>query len=91
MERDDLRGRAPHARKIGQVAHDRYRVLALFLDGFLHLVELAAVAADQDDRAVLGQLECRGAAYAGGRAGDDVRLAICRIVHRISFVMFVSS
>ena len=34
MERDDLRGRTPHARKIGQVAHDRYRVLALLLDDF---------------------------------------------------------
>ena len=76
MERDDLRGRARHARKIRQVAHDRNRVLAFLLDGLLHLVELSTVAADQDDRAVLGQFECRAATDAGGRAGDDVRLAI---------------
>jgi hypothetical protein len=75
-QRDDLRGRAPHARKIRQVAHDRHRVLASLLDGLLHLVELLAVAADEDDRAVLGQFKCRGATYAGGRAGDDVRLAL---------------
>jgi hypothetical protein len=76
MERDDLRSRAPHDRKIGQVAHDRHRVLPLLLDGLLHLAELSAVAADQDDPAVLGQLKCREATYAGSRAGDDVRLAI---------------
>src|SRR5262249_1488985 len=65
-------------------AHDRHRVLALLLDGPLHLVELSAVAADQDDRAVPGQLECRATPYAGGRAGDDVRLAFFRIVHQNS-------
>jgi len=50
------------------------------LDSLLDLVELLAVATDQDDRAVLGQLECREVTYAGGRAGDDVRLAISRVV-----------
>ena len=42
--------------RVGQVAHNRNRVPALLLDGLLHLVELAAVAADQDDGAVPGQL-----------------------------------
>jgi len=32
-EGDDLRRRAPHARKVGQVAHDRCRALAFSLDG----------------------------------------------------------
>jgi hypothetical protein len=45
-------------------------VLALLLNGLLQLVELLAIPADQNDRAMLGQLECRAAAYAGGRAGD---------------------
>jgi len=34
-------------------------VLALLLDGLLRLFQLAAVATDQDDRAVLGQFESR--------------------------------
>ena len=54
----------------------RHRVLAVLRDHLLHLLELAAVAADQDDRAIFGQFECRGATDAGGRAGDDVGLAI---------------
>jgi hypothetical protein len=51
-------------------------MLALLLDDFLHLAELSAVAADEDYGAVLGQLECRAASYAGGRTGDDVCFAI---------------
>jgi hypothetical protein len=47
----------------------RNRVLPFLLDGLLYFVELLAIAADQDERAVLGQLECREATYAGGRAG----------------------
>ena len=39
-------------------------MLALLLDDFLHLVELSAVAANEDYSAVLSQLECR-AGYAG--------------------------
>jgi len=55
---------------------------------FLHLVELSAVAADQDDRAVLGQLKCGAATYAGGRAGNDLSLAICRIFqNRIQHIL----
>jgi hypothetical protein len=76
MQRDDLRGRATHARQIRQIAHHRHRVLALLRDQLSHLLELAAVAADQHDRAMFGQFECRGATDAGGRAGDDVGLAI---------------
>jgi hypothetical protein len=37
------------------------------LDGLLHLVEFSAVAADQDDRAVFGEFERRGAARRLGR------------------------
>jgi hypothetical protein len=76
MERDDLCGRASDARRIRQVAHDRNRVLPFSLDRLLHFVELLAVPANQHDSAVLGQLKCRAATYAGGRAGDDVRFAI---------------
>jgi|GEM_PF-4795995 len=76
MERDDFRGRASYARDIRQVAHDRDRVLPFSLNGRLHLGELSAASADQDDRTVLGQFECRAATDAGGRAGDDVRVAI---------------
>jgi hypothetical protein len=43
---------------------------------FLHFAEFRAVATDQDDPAVLGQLKCCGSTYAGGRARDDVRFAI---------------
>src|SRR5262249_4092556 len=68
---------ARYARRIGQVAHDRHRVLALLLDRLLHFVELSAVATDQDDGAVLGQLECGAATYAEGRAGNEVRLVHC--------------
>jgi hypothetical protein len=75
MERDDLRRRTPHARKIRQVAHDRRRALALSLDAFLRLVELSAIAAHQHKHAVFGQLERRPATDPGGRPGDDVRLA----------------
>jgi hypothetical protein len=50
IERDDLRGRASHARNIRQVAHDRHGVLSPLLDGLLHLGELSAVAADQEKR-----------------------------------------
>jgi len=76
MERDDFRRRSRHAHRIRQFAHDRNRVLSFLLDGLLHLVELSAVSADQDDCAVLGQFECSAATNAGGRSGDDVRLAI---------------
>jgi hypothetical protein len=58
-ECDDLHGRAPHARDIRQVAHDRHGVLALLLDDLLDFVWFSAVTADQNDRAVLGQFECR--------------------------------
>jgi hypothetical protein len=76
LERDDLRSRPPHAGKIRQVTHDRNRVLTLLLDGLLHLGELSRVAADQDNCAVLGQFECREAAYAGGWASDDVSVTV---------------
>ncbi len=81
----------PHVREIRQVAYHRHRMLALLLDGLLHLVELAAVATDQDDRAVLGQLESREATYAGGRAGNDVRLALLRIDHQSSLCHILSN
>ena len=61
----------------------------LSLDCLLHLVELSAVATHQHDRAVPGQLECRVAADAGGRAGDDVCLAICSDSLAISFSLVV--
>ena len=68
------RGRAPHAGQVRQVADDRNRLPALALDLLLHVVELAAVAAGQDDGAMPGQFEGGLAAEAGGRAGDDVGL-----------------
>jgi hypothetical protein len=64
IERDDLRGRATHAREIRQVAHDRHRRPARALDRLLHLVEPSAVPARQDDRAVRGQLDRRAVADA---------------------------
>jgi hypothetical protein len=78
IERGDLRSRPPRAGEVRQIAHDRNRVLPSLLDGLLHLVEFSAVAADQDDRTVLRQLKCREAPYAGGRAGDDIPVAISR-------------
>ena len=65
----------PHARQVRQVADDRHRLTAVALNGLLHVVQFAAVAADQDDGAVPGQFEGCAAADAGGRAGDDVGLA----------------
>jgi hypothetical protein len=50
-------------------------MLASFLYDLLHLSKLFTVASDQNDRAMLGQLECRGATNAGRRAGDDVGFA----------------
>nr|WP_236038938.1 hypothetical protein [Ktedonobacter robiniae] len=49
---------------------------AFSFNDLLHLVELSTVAPDQYDRAVLGQLDCRGATYTGGRASHDVGFAL---------------
>jgi hypothetical protein len=71
-----LRGGAPHASKIRQIAHYRDCVLSLSLDDPLDLVELLAIPSHQDDRAVPGEFERRGAADARSRSGDDVGVAI---------------
>jgi hypothetical protein len=74
----------PNTREIRQVTPDRYGLPALLLNGLLHFAELSAVASDQHHATVFGNLKCRGTANTGGRAGNDVRLALYRIVHGIS-------
>jgi hypothetical protein len=69
MERDDLRGRLPHARNVGEVTHDCGRALAFSLDGLSDLVEFLGVTSDQHDRSVLGKLQRRSATYLCRRSG----------------------
>jgi hypothetical protein len=71
IERNDLRNRAPHTRKIRQVAHDRHGAPALLFESRLQPAELFTIASDQDDGAVLGYLKCGRTPNARGRAGDD--------------------
>jgi hypothetical protein len=76
IERDDFRSRVRHARRIRQFTHDRNSVLSFLLDSLLHLVELSAVSAHEDEGAVVSQFECSVATDAGGRSGDDVCFTI---------------
>jgi hypothetical protein len=60
---------------------NRHRVPAFSLYLLLQLLELFAIASYQYDFAVLDHLHCRSSANPRGRAGDDVRLVLGRIVH----------
>lgn len=51
---------------------------SLSLDGLLHSFKPSPIAAYQDDRAVLGQVERRPVTDARRRAGDDVSLLLLR-------------
>src|ERR1700732_1052700 len=79
IERDYLRSRSPHPRKIRQVAYHRHCVSTLSHDLLLQVVEFFAVASYQDDITVLDHFQRRSSAYPRGRADNDIRLVI---VHR---------
>jgi hypothetical protein len=68
----DLIGRAPHDRRLGQVADHRHRAPSFPLDCVSHFAKPFAVAPDKDDGPVLGEFERRAAPSSRSRPGDDV-------------------